>query len=68
MKFPDKWRFRVNFFGKVVLQRAHRVPGLFPGDWVVRWEDAVSTDISQFFREAATCNSSPCAHATNTPS
>jgi hypothetical protein len=55
MKFPDKWRFRVNFFGKVVLQRGHRVPGFMPGDFVIKWEDATSTDITKFFREAS-CN------------
>jgi hypothetical protein len=55
MKFPDKWRFRVTFFGKVVLQRAHRIPCGFHGDTVLKWEDATSTDISAFFREAS-CN------------
>ena len=55
MKFPDKWRFRVNFFGKVILQRGHRVPGHLPGDFMIKWEDATSTDITKFFREA-TCN------------
>jgi hypothetical protein len=53
MKFPDKWRFRVNFFGKVILQRGHRVPGYLPGDFMIKWEDATSTDITNFFREAS---------------
>lgn len=55
MKFPDKWRFRVNFFGKVILQRGRRVPSYPPGDFYIKWEDATSTDISAFFREAS-CN------------
>jgi len=53
MKFPDKWRFRVNFFGKVILQRGYRVPAFGPGDFVTKWEDATSTDITKFFREAS---------------
>ena len=55
MRFPDKWRFRVNFFGKVILQRGHRVVNNRFGDSHIEWRDATSTDISRFFREAS-CN------------
>ena len=47
---PSAWRLRVSFTGKVILQRAHRVPGFFPGDWDIHWKDAKSTDIQEYLK------------------
>lgn len=47
---PSGWRLRVSFTGKVILQRAHRHPGFFPGDWDIHWKDAKSTDIQEYLK------------------
>jgi hypothetical protein len=50
---PDKWRFRTNWRGKVILQRRFRVPASFPGGWDVIWLDACVQDLKVFFEETA---------------
>ena len=51
VKLPDKWRFRTNWRGKVILQRRFRVCGSFPGDWDLIWRDARVQDLVVFFEE-----------------
>jgi len=46
-----RWRYRVNFFGKVILQRMYRKPIGNYGDWEYFWKDAKSTNLTEFFED-----------------
>lgn len=51
MTLPSGWRFRQSLFGKIVLQKSYRYPGMFPGDWEIRWRDADVQDLTVLFKE-----------------
>lgn len=51
MTLPKGWRFRQGFGGTVVLQVAYRYPGIFPGDFEIRWRDAKMDDLTVLFKE-----------------
>ena len=45
----NKWRHRVNIFGKVILQRATRCIWKFPDIPTIVWVDAIDTDLCDFY-------------------
>ena len=51
MTLPDGWRFRVNWRGKLILQRRFRFFSWHPMDWVIRWRDADVEDLKVIFGE-----------------
>jgi hypothetical protein len=57
----NRWRHRVNVFGKVILQRAVRTMER-PDCPVIIWVDAVSTDLADFdgYRKPANQGEEPC--------
>lgn len=47
----NKWRFRVNWRGKVILQRLHKMrTGQYMDWWEYKWYDATSTDLADFYK------------------
>lgn len=48
----DNWRFRVNWRGKLILQRRRMMLAYLATSWKeYRWYDANVTDLADFYRE-----------------
>lgn len=50
MNLPDGYRFRVDWRGKVVLQKRVRLPSTAYGDFENKYIDAESTDLDKFYK------------------